>query len=624
MYLYERWRKAAPPAVAAANDSPSKQARKAPASHRVLPTRVPTPSTHDEPAPASTVDADDVEPAQLPQPLTEHAERQAALAAQLGQLRQDLHAVGLSPEGNADGGGRPVPPALLMVREEVQLLDLASELEQLRAMLDEHVVDAAREALSRASSAAPSCTPSRVRSGLVASATAAAAASLELAADPAPEGGIGGQEEGGAAASGGRPMAAMRHRLTPLLLPRELRRSAPAGLPPRVRSAASSPRRSKPADALTPAGRALRHSSSVGGSQADSRAASPGEHAAARKAAAAAASRAGGQRPNCAGLSIAAYFPGSAASTPASSRPGSARLHLAAGEDTPGSRIPKPQRTGLLTDSRFLQPLAQRAIDAAAKAQGAPWTAVLLDHRRHGGTRQLGEPPHTVQSMAEDTLRTLTVGQADGRWGEVTAILGHSIGGLVALEVAQRLAAADDPPRAVFTIDSRVTRVGDAHPLRAEAAAFFAAVCAMPERVESPRPVAAALGELMLAAGAPAVPDWIPRMAELMVAPSPGGDGFVRTCDCQVLSDMLESYCDADFTAFCDAPPPGCTLHHVRGDASTFWTEDGQEELDLLQRQKAEGAAVQLHLIEGATHWIPLSHLDELAAVVGAALAAAE
>lgn len=25
MYLYERWRKAAPPAVAAANDSPSKQ-----------------------------------------------------------------------------------------------------------------------------------------------------------------------------------------------------------------------------------------------------------------------------------------------------------------------------------------------------------------------------------------------------------------------------------------------------------------------------------------------------------------------------------------------------------------------------------------------------------------------
>ena len=123
---------------------------------------------------------------------------------------------------------------------------------------------------------------------------------------------------------------------------------------------------------------------------------------------------------------------------------------------------------------------------------------MLLDHRRHGGTRQLGEPPHTVQSMAEDTLRTLTVGQADGRcvvagrqpsasrssaylnprrgipphvrpsnttyvltpfpvppyscaacrWGEVTAILGHSIGGLVALEVAQRLAAADDPPRA--------------------------------------------------------------------------------------------------------------------------------------------------------------------------------
>lgn len=71
----------------------------------------------------------------------------------------------------------------------------------------------------------------------------------------------------------------------------------------------------------------------------------------------------------------------------------------------------------LLTQHTMLAPVAQAYIDKAAAATGAPWTAVLLDSRCHGASADLGlEPPHNVDSMTDDCMRTLSAGLKQGRW----------------------------------------------------------------------------------------------------------------------------------------------------------------------------------------------------------------
>ena len=70
----------------------------------------------------------------------------------------------------------------------------------------------------------------------------------------------------------------------------------------------------------------------------------------------------------------------------------------------------------LLTDHRSLEPLAQSYIDEAAAATGQPWTAVMLDSRCHGESKCVAlAPPHDVDSMAQDTLRTLAAGLRERR-----------------------------------------------------------------------------------------------------------------------------------------------------------------------------------------------------------------
>jgi pimeloyl-ACP methyl ester carboxylesterase len=76
----------------------------------------------------------------------------------------------------------------------------------------------------------------------------------------------------------------------------------------------------------------------------------------------------------------------------------------------------------------FAQKLVKRAPE---------WGAILVDLRNHGGSRGFA-PPHTVEATAKDLLGF-----------EFDAVLGHSFGGKVALELA-KLRALD----AVFVVDS--------------------------------------------------------------------------------------------------------------------------------------------------------------------------
>lgn len=117
---------------------------------------------------------------------------------------------------------------------------------------------------------------------------------------------------------------------------------------------------------------------------------------------------------------------------------------------------------GLLGTGRNLRSITTNLCRAAADASGRPFRALLVDLRCHGkSARNVGSlhPPHTLAAAAADVIR-LWQHQLHGTAPDV--LVGHSLGGKVALEAVAQLShgCLHQPKHAcVWTLDSRPTAV---------------------------------------------------------------------------------------------------------------------------------------------------------------------
>ena len=100
---------------------------------------------------------------------------------------------------------------------------------------------------------------------------------------------------------------------------------------------------------------------------------------------------------------------------------------------------------GLLGSGRNLRTLASTLVKQASEGAGPDWRAVLVDLRNHG--KSAGQPPpHTLAAAAGDLRRLLGTLPGGGGGGGAHALVGHSLGGKVVLELLQQLAEARDAP----------------------------------------------------------------------------------------------------------------------------------------------------------------------------------
>lgn len=80
------------------------------------------------------------------------------------------------------------------------------------------------------------------------------------------------------------------------------------------------------------------------------------------------------------------------------------------------------------------------------------WGALLVDLRLHGDSVGFA-PPHTLEAAARDVVEALHRGPIP--IGSARAVLGHSFGGKVGIELARQLAASENGPLdQLFVIDS--------------------------------------------------------------------------------------------------------------------------------------------------------------------------
>lgn len=218
------------------------------------------------------------------------------------------------------------------------------------------------------------------------------------------------------------------------------------------------------------------------------------------------------------------------------------------------------------------------------------WGCVLVDLRQHG--RSQGYlPPHTIAACVSDLTELAHHLATASPSREISAILGHSFGGKVALCWAE--AAARDPQaplvREVWVVDSTPavrepegSAWGMLEMLRSHPGPFNSrdeAVAAV-ESHGFPRPVGL----------------WM----STNLVPAADGSGLIWRIDPDDMESLLRSFYATDAWGFVEHPSPGTRVHMIKAEESSILDEEACARI--------EGAGLAtgqtlLHRVSGG-HWV--------------------
>jgi esterase len=208
------------------------------------------------------------------------------------------------------------------------------------------------------------------------------------------------------------------------------------------------------------------------------------------------------------------------------------------------------------------------------------WGGVLVDLRMHGDSAGFAAP-HTVAAAAADLDAV-----ADGLPGPVGAVLGHSLGGKVALAWAARrqgLAYA-------FLLD---TNPGPRPAGRGSETTQQ--VLSLLRTLPQAWPSREAFVKQVEAAGQPtAMARWLAMNLQH------AGEGFVFGLELSAMEALLEDVLVRDDWPLLEAPPPGLAFHVILGGRSR--TVEG-EDLARMERLAAQGR-LRLTVLPEAGHWV--------------------
>lgn len=236
---------------------------------------------------------------------------------------------------------------------------------------------------------------------------------------------------------------------------------------------------------------------------------------------------------------------------------------------------------GIFGAGRNWRSVARRWVDAGSLRGG-----VLVDLRLHGDSTGF-RPPHTIRACADDVRR---LARATGK--APSAVLGHSFGGKVALEVAtrgeglRRAWIIDSTPAAREEPEGSAVRMLEA--LRAEDGPFGS-------REDAQR-------ALMKHGFAAPVARWMITNLTRTEA------GWTWRLDLDGMQALLEDFFEVDLWPVVEEPPPGLELHFVKATRSPVLTEEACERIEAAGQATGR---VHLHRVEGG-HWLNVDAPDRL------------
>uniref|UniRef100_A0A0D9YHS3 AB hydrolase-1 domain-containing protein n=1 Tax=Oryza glumipatula TaxID=40148 RepID=A0A0D9YHS3_9ORYZ len=258
---------------------------------------------------------------------------------------------------------------------------------------------------------------------------------------------------------------------------------------------------------------------------------------------------------------------------------------------------------GLLGSGRnwrsFSRALASELRDRSPSDE---WRMVLVDLRNHGrsaGIKGL-RPPHDMSTAARDLADLV---KARG-WAWPDVVVGHSMGGKVALDFAESCSRGDygesaDLPKQLWVLDSVPGQV-ETDNSDGEVERVLQTLASLPSSLPSRKWV---VDHMINLGFSKSLSEWIGSNLKK------DNEHVTWAFDLQAAIDMFNSYRERSYWTLLENPPKGLDIAIVQAELSDRWLSDDVQRLKALSRResKPDAGKVSLHVLPNSGHWV---HVD--------------
>ncbi|XP_076916786.1 uncharacterized protein LOC143576622 [Bidens hawaiensis] len=255
---------------------------------------------------------------------------------------------------------------------------------------------------------------------------------------------------------------------------------------------------------------------------------------------------------------------------------------------------------GLLGSARNWRSFSRNL--ASSLSNSSDWKMVLVDLRNHGRSAGVPglNPPHDIVNAANDLADLVKA--HDWKWPDV--VLGHSMGGTVALQYVLSCARGDygssaKLPKQLWVLDS-VPGIVDPEESSGEVEKVLETLQTLPTTIESRNWL---VDHLTNQGFSRSLSEWIATNLKKT------GEHYTWGFNLDGIIQMFDSYRKMDYWPLLEHPPKGTEIVIVRAENSDRWDPHIIEKLESLNNQAGDESEGKLSVVvlPKAGHWV---HVD--------------
>ncbi|KAJ7971587.1 alpha/beta hydrolase domain-containing protein 11 [Quillaja saponaria] len=226
------------------------------------------------------------------------------------------------------------------------------------------------------------------------------------------------------------------------------------------------------------------------------------------------------------------------------------------------------------------------------------WRMVLVDMRNHGKSAERNfDPPHDMVNTAKD-MADLVKGQG---WSWPEVVIGHSMGGKVAMQFADSCSRGDYGdsaalPKQVWVLDSIPGEV-NAENSHEETREVLQTLQSLPLQIPSRKWL---VNHLVGLGFSKSLSEWIGTNLKK------AGDHETWAFDLDGAGQMLNSYWEKSYWTLLENPPKGVEIQVVRAENSDRWDSDTIQRIEnFASRGENESLGkVSCNVLSKSGHWV--------------------
>ncbi|KAL7586927.1 uncharacterized protein LOC111902008 [Lactuca sativa] len=258
---------------------------------------------------------------------------------------------------------------------------------------------------------------------------------------------------------------------------------------------------------------------------------------------------------------------------------------------------------GLMGSARNWRSFSRNlASSLSTSSPPSDWKMVLLDLRNHGRSAGLSglNPPHDIPSAANDVANLV---KSQG-WSWPDVVLGHSMGGKVALQYAMSCARGDygtsaKLPKQLWVLDS-VPGIVNPEETSGEVEKVLETLQGISKTIPSRKWLVDYLINLGFSKS---LSEWLGTNLKK------SGEHETWAFDLDGIIQMFDSYREMDYWPLLEHPPKGMEIVIVRAENSDRWDPHVTQRLESLDKKRGDESEgkVSVVVLPNSGHWV---HVD--------------